>query len=230
MQTIFISDLHLSEENLKTRQCFLDFLKNQDFSTLYILGDFFEAWIGDDDCAPCITEICEALKNCGAKVFLMQGNRDFLLGEGFAQKCGAVLLSDPAVIDLYGLPVLLTHGDMLCTEDKAYQRFRKVVRNGFLQKIFLMLPMGIRQKIAQKLRSKSKHHAKNIPLNVMDVSPKAVTEICEKYQVKHLIHGHTHKPCVHQEEGHIRYVLPDWHPRGGMLVASAEKPLQLIIF
>jgi UDP-2,3-diacylglucosamine hydrolase len=232
MQTIFISDLHLSEDNIEARQCFLAFLKNHSFSALYILGDFFEAWVGDDDEAPWITEICEALKTCGAKVFLMQGNRDFLLGHAFAQKCDAVLLRDPSVIDLYGELVVLTHGDVLCTEDRAYQCFRKFVRQVWLQKIFLKLPRSIREKIAQKLRQDSQRRVKNLSLSVMDVSSEAAKEMCEKYQVKHMIHGHTHKPQVHEESGHYRYVLPDWQPhgRGGMLVAEAGKSLKLVLF
>ena len=230
MQTIFISDLHLSEENPETRQFFLIFLQQYHPDELYILGDFFEAWIGDDYEAPWVTEICEALKENGAKIYFMQGNRDFLLGKSFVRRCNATLLQDPTVIDLYGTKVLLTHGDVLCTQDHAYQRFRKIVRCRFLQTLFLYLPLCLRQSIAQKLRSKSGDYVKTLSSEIMDVTPSAVAEICAKHQVKHIIHGHTHRPFIHREADYTRYVLPDWHPKGGMLIASPQKPLALRLF
>lgn len=230
MQTIFISDLHLSEENPETRQYFLTFLQQYHPDELYILGDFFEAWIGDDYDAPWVTEICDALKENGTKIYFMQGNRDFLLGERFARRCHATLLQDPTVIDVYGVKVLLTHGDILCTEDHAYQRYRKIVHCTLLQKLFLCLPLRFRQKIAQKLRQKSGDYVKGLPFVVMDVAPEAVSKICAKHQVKHIIHGHTHKPFVHQEAAFTRYVLPDWHHKGGVLVASPQNPLELRLF
>jgi UDP-2,3-diacylglucosamine hydrolase len=232
MKTLFISDLHLSEESGDARKYFLDFLqeKTQEAEALYILGDFFEVWCGDDDHAEWIAEVINSIKNLKIKVYFMQGNRDFLLGKIFAEKCGAILLEDPTVIDLYGVPTLLTHGDSLCTEDQAYQRWRKFSHNRLIQKIFLSLPLSWRQKIANHLRKKSKDYVKALSSEIMDVTLKSVDEIAQKYQVTQLIHGHTHRPAVHKRGSYTRFVLPDWHAKGGMLVTKFNEPPQLVLF
>jgi UDP-2,3-diacylglucosamine hydrolase len=242
MQTLFISDIHLSAESAEIRDYFLHFLRHEakTADALYILGDLFEVWIGDDDNALWIEEISQALKNLAlthTKLYLMQGNRDFLLGKAWASKCGAVLLPDPVVIDLYGTPTLLMHGDLLCTEDKLYQRWRKFVHYRFVQKFMLSFPLSWRQYVANKLRHQSQQYVKkNITSEnseksaKMDVSLSTLEVMIKQYQVTQLIHGHTHRPAVHNAETYTRFVLPAWHPKGGMLSAKANETPKLIIF
>lgn len=239
MQTLFISDLHLSAHSREITTCFLNFLqkrvKEKNTGALYILGDLFEAWVGDDDDSLWLDEICEALKNLSKshiKLYFMRGNRDFLLGKHWAEKCGAVLLSDPVVIDLYNIPTLLTHGDILCTEDIRYQRWRKFAHNSFIQKLFLMLPLRWRQSIAYKLRNQSRKHTKYLATeksHKMDVNISAVENMAKQYSVTQIIHGHTHRPAVHKAENYTRYVLPDWHPEGGRLVIKPNAEPELVI-
>ncbi len=236
MQTCFISDLHLGKESAQITGCFLDFLRNmmadKKTEALYILGDLFEVWVGNDDNAPWLEEICGELKKLSdhpIKLYIMQGNRDFLLGKLWAEKCGAVLLPDPVLINLYNTPILLTHGDLLCTDDIQYQRWRKVAHCNFLQKIFLSLPLSWRQSIANKLRKKSRQHTQYLSPTKMDVSLSTVEEWIKRYEVTQIIHGHTHRPAVHKTDTYTRYVLPDWHPKGGMLIVESDKSPELVI-
>jgi len=226
--TLFISDLHLSPENPAMTNCFVRFLAREAprADALYILGDLFEAWVGDDVDDSFTRTVVNNLKNWPKPLYLMQGNRDFLLGEVFAQKTNAKLLPDPTVIDLYGISMLVSHGDLLCTEDKSYLRFRKIVRMAWLQKLFLLLPLKFRLNIAEKLRAQSSSHVKTLSPEIMDVTPKAVSDWLELYKVSRIIHGHTHRPAIMPD----RIVLSMWHDRGGALVASSDKSFELVYF
>lgn len=226
--TLFISDLHLSPENPAITDCFIRFLEREavQADALYILGDLFEVWVGDDVEDDFVRKIIDNLKKWPKPLYLMQGNRDFLMGQAFANKIKAKLLPDPTVIDLYGEPVLISHGDLLCTGDKSYLRFRKLVRQKWLQKIFLWLPLSFRQKIADKLRQESHKYMKNLAPEIMDVTPEAVNEWLKLYKVKRMIHGHTHKPAIYAN----RTVLPVWHEEGGALECKWDGEWTLRVF
>lgn len=226
--TLFISDLHLSPDNPAMTDCFIRFLKREAprADALYILGDLFEAWVGDDVGDEFSQLVIEKLKHWPKPLYIMQGNRDFLMGEAFARKTDGRLLPDPTVIDLYGESVLISHGDLLCTDDKAYLKFRKIVHMKWLQKLFLWLPLSFRTKIAEKLRQKSSAHVKTLSSDIMDVTPQAVKQWLKTYQVSTMIHGHTHRPAITAE----RMVLPAWHGHGGALIASSDKSFELVTF
>ena len=217
--TFFISDLHLEETKPKITQAFLQFLEEiqPQALALYILGDFFEAWIGDDENTPLQVEIKQAIRllsNNGTDVFLMHGNRDFLIGQQFEEETGATLLNDPVVINLYGQPTLLMHGDSLCVDDKEYMKFRKNMRNESWQKSFLVRPLIDRQTTAQQLRTISQIKNKGKTTEIMDVSATEVIRIMTEFNVRQLIHGHTHRPASHDlafdSQTGIRMVLGDW--------------------
>ena len=219
MTTLFISDLHLEESRPDITRAFLDFLasQGQGAERLYILGDFFEAWIGDDEHTPLQDEVATALRNlsdAGTELYLMHGNRDFLLGQDYCQRTGATLLDDPAVVDLYGTPTLLMHGDSLCTADVEYQKFRTTMRNKQWQDMFLKRPLADRQTTARQLREISMAKNKGKEMSIMDVTPEEVVREMEKHGVQHLIHGHTHRPAIHDLEANgapaQRFVLGDW--------------------
>lgn len=228
MNTLFISDLHLEPAHPGITQLFLNLLENQasQADALYILGDLFAAWIGDDDINEFNQTIIQALHKLthkGVPVYFMHGNRDFLIGKKFIEQTGCQFLSDPTIIDLYGVPTLLMHGDTLCTEDKAYLRYRYFAHNAFLQKIFLKLPLAWRKKVARQLSNKSRN---NMP-SIMDAVPAEIERVIKQYQVTLLIHGHTHKPAIHSLEWDgqkaRRIVLSDWHDdRGSVLVCTAD--------
>jgi len=234
-KTLFISDLHLQEDNTDSMRYFIEFLNNtaKDCEALYILGDFFEAYIGDDNQTNLLKNVALALKNLHekhqTKIYLMHGNRDFLIGNEFAQLCGAKLLPDPVVIDLYGKKTLLTHGDSFCTQDKSYQFYRKIIRSTFVRFLLLSFPLSFRQKLALYLRNKSKKHVHQSPKAIMDVSKTTVLQAGTKHKVSQIIHGHTHKPQIHHENSTTRYVLPDWHPKGGMLSISSDGSIPELI-
>ena len=201
MTTLFISDLHLSPNDPKLTQDFFHFLDSQakQAEALYILGDFFDYWIGDDDINDWINSVVtklQILTQHGVKLYLMGGNRDFLLGHEFAKRVGGTKLSDPTLISLYGTPTLLVHGDALCTEDHAYQTFRAIVQNPLVKKLYLSLPLKWRRNIAHFLRKKSHASNQKKSYTLMDVSQTAVEKIIRRYNVLHLIHGHTHIPKV----------------------------------
>lgn len=219
MTTLFISDLHLEESRPDITRAFLDFLasQGQGAERLYILGDFFEAWIGDDEHTPLQDEVATALRqlsDAGTELYLMHGNRDFLLGQDYCQRIGATLLDDPAVVDLYGTPTLLMHGDSLCTADVEYQKFRTTMRNKQWQDMFLKRPLADRQTTARQLREISMAKNKGKEMSIMDVTPEEVVREMEKHGVQHLIHGHTHRPAIHDLEANgapaQRFVLGDW--------------------
>ncbi|MBL1274018.1 MAG: UDP-2,3-diacylglucosamine diphosphatase [Oceanospirillales bacterium] len=219
MTTLFISDLHLEESRPDITGAFLRFLKEKapGAEQLYILGDFFEAWIGDDEHTPLQEQVAAALRTLsdnGTRIFLMHGNRDFLLGEDFCARAGATLLDDPTLIDLYGTPTLLMHGDSLCTADVEYQKFRANMRNPKTQKLILARPLKDRQQMARQLREMSMATNRDKAEGIMDVTPDEVVRVMEAHDVPRLIHGHTHRPAEHalkvNNKTAKRIVLGDW--------------------
>ena len=222
MSYCFISDLHLNEDRPDITKAFLNFLENTACKAekLYILGDLFEAWIGDDDQNEFISEVQNALIKISktTKVFFIHGNRDFLVGPEFASSAGMKILNDPVVEEMYGNPVLLMHGDLLCIKDIDYQKFRKVSRDIKWQTEFLNKSLGERRKIAQDLRSASKEATGEKKEEIMDVSESEVIKIIRESSVNLLIHGHTHRPNSHNIdlENHTakRMVLGDWDEYG----------------
>ncbi|SNC67616.1 UDP-2,3-diacylglucosamine hydrolase [Marinobacter sp. es.048] len=219
MTTLFISDLHLEESRPDITEAFLTFLdeKARGVDQLYILGDFFESWIGDDERTPLQEQIAAALRNLrdsGTEIFLMHGNRDFLIGQDFCDRAGATLLDDPTVIDLHGTPTLLMHGDSLCTADVEYQKFRANMRNPQWQQMILQRPLEDRQQMARQLREISMAKNQGKEEFIMDVTPEEVVKDMERHGVQRLIHGHTHRPAVHELTANgspaKRIVLGDW--------------------
>jgi UDP-2,3-diacylglucosamine hydrolase len=229
--TLFISDLHLQESEPAITEAFVDFMQTEapNADALYILGDFFEVWVGDDDLAPFHQKIIAELKclaERGVPVFFMRGNRDFLIGKRFAKATGVTLLADPTVITLYGKPVLLMHGDSLCILDHAHQRFRRYTGYSLVQRIFLSLPLAWRQSVGQKLRGKSQRRGQTTDQGIMDVYPPEVIKQMEQHRVTTLIHGHTHRPYTHDIEElsqeAVRIVLGAWHERSSILRYDSE--------
>jgi UDP-2,3-diacylglucosamine hydrolase len=196
---------------------------------LYILGDLFEAWIGDDDPTPLHRQIAAAIKalvDSGIPCYFLHGNRDFLVGQRFARESGMTLLPEEQVLDLYGRNVLIMHGDTLCTDDAGYLAFRAKVHNPWIQRLFLALPLFIRRRIAARMRADSKAANSGKSMEIMDVNPQAVVDVMEKHHVQWLIHGHTHRPDVHSltangEAAH-RVVLGAWHSEGSMVKVTPE--------
>ncbi|TKU45187.1 UDP-2,3-diacylglucosamine diphosphatase [Citrobacter sp. wls714] len=238
MATLFIADLHLCTEEPAITAGFLRFLAGdaRQVDALYILGDLFEAWIGDDDPNPLHHQIAAAIKSLvdsGIPCFFIHGNRDFLLGKRFARESGMTLLPEEKMLDLYGRKVLIMHGDTLCTDDAGYQAFRAKVHQSWLQKLFLALPLFIRQRIAAKMRANSKAANSSKSLEIMDVNQQAVIAEMEKHQVQWLIHGHTHRPAVHELTANgqpaFRVVLGAWHSEGSMIKVTPDD-VELITF
>jgi len=230
MSTLFISDLHLSTERPAITALFLDFLRTRarHAEALYILGDLFEYWIGDDiatlpEYRPLIEGLRE-LTDAGVPSYVMHGNRDFLLSNGFEQQTGCQLIPDPTLISLYGENVLLMHGDTLCTDDVAYLKFREMVRNPDWVKMFLGKTIAERVAIVRDYREISKTATATKKPEIMDVNASAVDATMQKYDVHHLIHGHTHRPAQHVFESHgrraRRTVLGDWYDQGSVLVCN----------
>lgn len=229
--SLFISDLHLSPELPQAVALFRQFLEGpaSRAEALYILGDFFEAWVGDDDLAlPFHAGIAADLKRLagrGVRLYLMHGNRDFLIGQDFCRASGATLLADPTLIDLYATPTLLAHGDRFCTDDAAYQAFRRQVREPAWQAEFLAKPLTERREMARQLRAQSEREKAAKEMAIMDVNPEAVTAALREHGYPRLIHGHTHRPAWHSHEvdgRHCeRWVLPDWYEGGGYLHCDA---------
>lgn len=218
--TLFIADLHLEQERSDITQAFLHFLSHEAerAQALYILGDFFEVWIGDDDRNDFYTEIITALRratDAGLAIYFMPGNRDFLIGKKFAASSGVQLIKDPTVIKLGEEKILLMHGDSLCTLDRGHQFFRYLSQSYLIKNLFLMIPLILRKYIARLLRRKSSQRTKNLDSETMDVTAEAVTRVMKKYNVRKLIHGHTHQPATHHllvnEKPAQRVVLASWH-------------------
>lgn len=226
MSVLFISDLHLEAERPDITRAFLHFLDTRatQAEALYILGDFFEVWIGDDAMDAFQQQIADALRQLtasGVPVFIMHGNRDFLLGTRFCRYTGCTLLPEGSVIELYGERILLLHGDSLCTADKSYQRLRRKLRHPFVRWILTHLPLGIRQQLARTLRNASQQQTRMKAAHIVDVTPDAVENSLRAAQVTTLIHGHTHRPAVHEwtfdAQPARRIVLGDWDQQGWML-------------
>ncbi|MBA1191338.1 UDP-2,3-diacylglucosamine diphosphatase [Pseudomonas entomophila] len=223
---LLISDLHLQEERPDITRAFLALLdgRARSASALYILGDFFEAWIGDDGMSPFQQSICQALRavsDRGTAVYLMHGNRDFLIGQGFCEAAGCTLLDDPSVVDLGGERVLLMHGDSLCTRDVGYLRLRRVLRNPLTLWILRHLSLANRQRLARKLRNESKAQTQMKATEIIDVTPEEIPQVMAAHGVRTLIHGHTHRPAIHKltvdGEPARRIVLGDWDRQGWAL-------------
>ncbi|OEH05629.1 UDP-2,3-diacylglucosamine diphosphatase [Enterobacter roggenkampii] len=238
MATLFIADLHLQTEEPAITAGFLCFLRGEAKSAdaLYILGDLFEAWIGDDDPNPLHREMAaaiHALVDSGVPCYFIHGNRDFLIGKRYARESGMTLLPEEQVLDLYGRKVLIVHGDTLCTDDTGYLAFRAKVHTPWIQKVFLALPLFIRNRIAARMRAGSKAANSSKSMTIMDVNPQAVVRVMEKHDVQWLIHGHTHRPDVHSliangQPAH-RVVLGAWHTEGSMVKVTPEG-VELIAF
>lgn len=226
---LLISDLHLHEERPDITGAFLAFLQQhaKHAQALYILGDFFEVWIGDDAISPFQRSIAQALSAVaasGTQIYLMHGNRDFLIGNDFCRLADCQLLTDPSVVQLAGEAVLLMHGDSLCTSDKSYIRLRRVLRNPLILFILRNLPLRTRQRLAGDLRAKSKSSTRMKASDITDVNPEEVTRVMAHQHVRTLIHGHTHRPAVHDlGNKKQRIVLGDWDTQGWYIQASATK-------
>jgi UDP-2,3-diacylglucosamine hydrolase len=224
--TLFISDLHLDSARPAVTRALASFLRAHGHCEhLYILGDLFEAWLGDDDDAPLAAEVAAMLGEftaAGPSLWIMQGNRDFLLATAFCERVGARLLADPTIIDLYGEPTLLMHGDSLCTADTDYQAFRVSARNPGWQAELLGRSLDERRMLASQMRGMSAAATGNKAEDIMDVSTDEVARVMTEQGVRQLIHGHTHRPARHEEPGGVRWVLGDWDQQGWVLSANDE--------
>jgi UDP-2,3-diacylglucosamine hydrolase len=229
--SLFVADLHLSAERPQTIRLFLDFLQDQAHGAeaLYILGDLFEAWLGDDLVAPEYHPVIDALRSLsdnGTNIYVMHGNRDFLLGKEFERMTGCRLIDDPLRIDLYGIPTLLMHGDLLCSDDLPYQAMRRQLRDPAWIEEFLAKPAEERIAFARELRERSRRETGEKTETIMDVNLQTVLDTLREHRVTQLIHGHTHRPATHHhplEQGHAtRYVLPEWQDRGGALRCDSD--------
>jgi UDP-2,3-diacylglucosamine hydrolase len=236
---LFISDLHLTPERPEANERFFGFVEGtaRDAEALYVLGDLFEGWLGDDDLAgrfnAVIAGFFAALSRAGTKLYVMHGNRDFLIGERFCRATGARLLDDPAVVDIDGTRTLLMHGDTLCTDDIEYQAWRRKARApGFVGQ-FLAKPLEERRALSVAMREKSKAVTSGKPADIMDVNAGAVAEAFRQHGVRRMVHGHTHRPARHELEVDgrrcERWVLPDWYGSGGYLKIDDNKA-ELVIF
>ena len=234
--TLFVSDLHLDGSRPAATEAFLAFLEHEarHAAALFILGDLFEAWVGDDDDAEPGASVATALarlSSAGVPLYFMRGNRDFLLGEAYARRCGMRLLPDPCMVSLHDEPVLLMHGDLLCTDDVAYQAFRRQVRDPSWQQAFLAQPLAARQAFAAQARDASREHHAAVTATgqaegITDVSAATVEATFARFGVGRIIHGHTHRPAVHalQVDGRActRIVLGDWYEQGSVLRLGVE--------
>jgi len=232
-EILFISDLHLSPERPEIGRLFLRFLREQEkcIGSLYILGDLFEVWLGDDAILPAYQPFLEALRDLGERgvsLHVMRGNRDFLMGESFASLTGATLLEDPTVVSLGGIPTLLMHGDLLCTDDVAYQEFRAMVHDPAWQRALLGKSMEERLGIARQLREESRTATRGKSAEIMDVNQETVEQFLREFGASQLIHGHTHRPAEHRftldDHPVTRFVLPEWSSRrgGGLRLRHGE--------
>lgn len=231
MTTLFVSDLHLDASRPEVTACFIRFLAQATGAAdaLYILGDLFEVWFGDDDPAPDHRAVAAALRklsDSGTPCYLTRGNRDFLIGSRFAHESGLRLLDERTVVEIGGERVLLLHGDELCTDDASYQRFRRIVRSTMARRLYFLLPLAIRRAIADRLRQSSMETLK--PDDITDVNSGTVAATMRAAGVRILVHGHTHRPAIHQisvdAEPALRIVLGDWYAQGSILYWTASGP------
>jgi len=229
-KTLFIADLHLSEERADISELFFHFLRTDAVQShaLYILGDLFEVWIGDDNITPLTTQVAAELKrlrDSGVEVFFIHGNRDFLLGPKYAKKAGITLLPQLQTINLYGTNVLIMHGDSLCTLDIEYQKFRTKSRRRWWQFMILSLPLAVRRAIARRARNRSAQVNSTKSMTIMDVTQSEVVNQMKRAEVDVLIHGHTHRPDTHTfnigAQAATRIVLGDWYTQGSVLTVTS---------
>lgn len=225
-ETLFISDLHLDPERPEITRLFLEFLAGdaRNADAVYILGDLFEAWIGDDDPSDHHARVQEAMAQlslAGVETFFMHGNRDFLVGNRFAQRTGFTLLADPTVVDLYGTPTVLLHGDTLCTDDHEYLQVREQFHDPKWQAQFLAQAVEARKEFAEQARKQSKSAQAGKAMDIMDANQQAVEEVFREHDVGRMIHGHTHRPGIHtfalDGRNRQRIVLGDWYEQGSVL-------------
>ena len=226
MSTIFLSDIHISEQYPEIGQHLKEFLLDNSLNTdtIYILGDLFEYWLGDDDPNPVFIEIKKLLKDLNNKnisIFFVHGNRDFLIGKSFAEETGCKILHDPSVIDLFGEKVLISHGDIFCIDDKEYQSFRSLTRDPKWKKLILSKPLSFRKEFAKKARLQSSEYTSSKKDEIMDVNNDEILKMYKQYNVNIIIHGHTHKPAIHDVflngKNCKRIVLGDWYEQGSIL-------------
>ena len=226
MTQLFISDLHLDASRPEAIEAFTELLQGeaQQAERLYILGDLFETWIGDDlpgETGQCVIDALQALHRSNTVCYFIRGNRDFIIRNGFATSAGIHLLPDFALTNINGERVLLLHGDLLCTDDLAYLRYRKFVHTPLFQSLFLSLPASVLQSISDRLRSQSARKNVYKPAEIMDVSQATVEMMMRRYEVRTIIHGHTHRPAIHRfkldGEDAQRIVLGDWYEQGSIL-------------
>lgn len=231
MATLFVSDLHLDDARPHIVELFERFCAGEARAAdgLYVLGDLFEAYIGDDDDAALNRRVADALRgvaDAGVPVHFIVGNRDFLLGDDYARHCGMDILADGTVIDLYATPTLVLHGDILCTDDQAYLAFRKQVRDPAWQAAFLARPLSERRAFAAQARDASRAHTSTTDTAIMDVNQIAVEHALRGAGIERMIHGHTHRPAIHDFmlDGRPaqRIVLGDWYEQGSVLRVTAE--------
>ena len=229
--TYFISDLHLSADRPDISECLFDFLRDKApaAEAVYVLGDLFEYWIGDDDVNPFNQEIAGAfrkLADSGVAMFFVHGNRDFLIRQRFAKQAGFNLLPEQSVIDLYGTPSLIMHGDELCIDDIVYQKFRRKARGWWWPRLMLSLPLSTRRKIAAKGRKTSQANQQKLTMEIMDVNKDEVLKVMKAQGVKRLIHGHTHRPAIHDisidGQAAQRIILGDWYDQGSILKVTGD--------
>jgi len=226
MTTLFVSDLHLDASRPRITRLFAEFVRDEasHANALYILGDLFEAWIGDDaddDTGDEVAAALAALHARGVPSFFIHGNRDFLLGDAYARRARMTLLPDASVVEIEGEPTLLMHGDTLCTDDAPYQAFRAQAHAPAWQRAFLARPLAERRAFAEHARAESKRYTKSVADAITDVNASAVSETLRQHGVHRLVHGHTHRPARHRDtlEGNPveRIVLGDWYEQGSVL-------------
>lgn len=231
MSTLFVSDVHLSPQRPAIVSAFVEFVTRaaQNADAVYILGDLFDEWLGDDDDRPPHLDVQQALgelTGAGVPVAVVHGNHDFLLGSEFEERTGCRLIPESEIVDVYGTPALLMHGDSLCTRDLDYQSYRRMTRDPRVQQQFLSLPLPARVAKAASLRHQSREISRLKPEDIMDVAPEAVQQTMREHRVRHLVHGHTHRPAIHElevdGEDARRMVLGDWYEVGSVLVWNQE--------
>lgn len=232
MTTFFISDLHLCPERPDITAWLEKFIndKARGSRALYVLGDLFEYWLGDDALSPLAEQVASwfmSLSDAGTSVYFMAGNRDFLIGEAYTQQAGMTLIEEPTLINLNGTTTLLIHGDAECTDDVAYQQARKMLRNPEWQKDFLSKSLPDRIAFAEQARKQSQAHTQSSQMEIMDVNPEAINALFQQHQVTQMIHGHTHRPAIHQHGNNRRIVLGDWHQQSSYLQCD-DDGMQLV--
>lgn len=239
MTTLFISDLHLDCKHPELAHLFEIFLQQhaRGIDALYILGDFFEIWFGDDIQNDFQKQIIQRLKtytDSGIPTYFMVGNRDFLIGQQFANESGCILLADPSIIDLYGTATLLKHGDDLCSLDVKHQWYRRLTRNKLIQKLFLTLPRKTREDIGNGIREKSMQRVRQLDYNLLDATQEQIQAEFTKHKVTQFIHGHTHRPTIEyfqsQDKSVCRMVLSDWGKLGNYLLCEPNGTKRLVYF